>query len=87
MEDVLLLPKNKPAVHPTKNGYLKQYQDKLTQKYFEIIRSLQNKAEEMSNDTNNTLKLKMDAYLKEKEKLLNQTHDFLESMGKKHNNI
>ena len=82
MEDVLLLPKNKPAVHPTKNGYLKQYQDKLTQKYFEIIRSLQNKAEEMSNDTNNRLKLKMDAYLKEKEKLLNQTRDFLESMGK-----
>ncbi|OHS96437.1 hypothetical protein TRFO_37380 [Tritrichomonas foetus] len=87
MNEVAILPKNAPSLHSTQTGHLKRYQEKLTQKYLEIIGFLQHSAEESSKKTSEILQSKMEEYQKEKQDLMNQQREFIESMGKNATNF
>lgn len=81
MDEVALLPKKAPSIHSKQTGHLKQYQNKLAEKYLEIIGNLQTFAQESSNNTKQLLENKMKEYQIEKQNLLTQQRQFLDSMG------
>lgn len=82
MNEVALLPKNVISAHSKPTGHLNQYQNKLTQKYLEIIGHLQKSAEQTSQSTCQSLQNRMQLYQSDKKNLLDQQRAFLESMGK-----
>lgn len=82
MNEVALLPKNVISAHSKPIGHLKQYQEKLTQKYLEIIGFLQKSAEQSSKSACQILQDRMQLYQSDKKILVDQQRSFLESMGK-----